>query len=471
MMRHAVLLLTCLGFPAAIVACQDAPSRSVIEPARSIPPERVQQRLESSRRTAIVDATTRIAPSVVSIHVVGRRQVAQTGFFDFFFMPQQREERVDGFGTGFVLRANGIILTNQHVVGDAETITVSFADGTELEATKLGEDPTTDIAVLKVDRKDLPVPAIGRTTDLMIGEWAVALGNPFTYVLGNPEATVTAGVVSAKGRNILPSRDQSGLYLDMIQTDAAINPGNSGGPLVNAMGEVIGVNSSILTQTGWSVGLGFAIPIERAVRVADEIIANGAIRRAWTGLDVTGPRAMSDWKSQGGLQVRQVAPGGPAARAGLTEGAILVEANGRPLRNFLDWEAAKLDLRVGDELAVTVKEGSRNVVHRIVTGDLPTVGAAKVTVMQGLDLVTVTPAIQAERGIRSERGALIFRTTDEVRRATGLAEGDVIVGINRTPVTSAQQVATLLEAVRPRQAFRIYFERDGQLSFTDLSFR
>jgi serine protease Do len=293
----------------------------------------------------------------------------------------------------------------------------------------------------------------------------VAIGNPFGL-----SHTVTTGVLSARGRTVA---SESGLarYTDFLQTDASINPGNSGGPLVNALGEVIGVNSSILSQTGWSVGLGFAIPIERAVRVADEIIANGAIRRAWTGLDVTGPRAMSDWKSQGGLRVRQVAPGGPAARAGVSEGAILVEANGRPLRNFLDWEAAKLDLRVGDELAVTVKEGSRNVVHRIVTGDLPTVGAAKVTVMQGLDLVTVTPAIQAERGIRSERGALIFRTTDEVRRATGLAEGDVIVGINRTPVTSAQQVATLLEAVRPRQAFRIYFERDGQLSFTDLSFR
>jgi S1-C subfamily serine protease len=121
MMRHAVLLLTCLGFPAAIVACQDAPARPPGAPAPSSAPDQVQQRLESSRRTAIVDATARIAPSVVSIHVVGRRQVAQTGFFDFFFMPQQREERVDGFGTGFVLRANGIILTNQHVVGDARS--------------------------------------------------------------------------------------------------------------------------------------------------------------------------------------------------------------------------------------------------------------------------------------------------------------------------------------------------------------
>ncbi len=418
-----------------------------------------------------MDATSRIAPSVVSIHVVGRRQVSETGFFDFFFMPQTREERVEGFGTGFVLRREGIILTNQHVVADAEAITVSLADGTELDATRLGEDPTTDIAVLKVDRQDLPVPALGRSTDLMIGEWVVALGNPFTYLLGNPEATVTAGVVSATGRNILPSRGQSGLYLDMIQTDAAINPGNSGGPLVNALGEVVGVNSSILSQTGGSIGLGFAIPIERAVRVAEEIISSGEVRRAWTGLEVAGPRAMRDWKSQGGLPVRQVTPGGPADRAGLSEGTILVEANGRPLRNFLDWEAVKLDLRVGDVVTVTVKDGARNVTRRLVTGDLPTVRAAKVTVMQGLQLVTLTPAIRGERGVRSERGALVFRLTDEVRSATGLAAGDVIVGINRSPVTSAEQVASLIEAIRPRQTFRVYFERDGQIAFTDLAFR
>lgn len=472
MTRYALLLTSCLATPAAVAACQDSPPPARPPAAAAVAPTPdVQRQITESRRTAIVDATGRIAPSVVSIHVVGRRQVTETGFFDFFFMPQAREERVEGFGTGFVLRRDGIILTNQHVVADAETITVSLADGTELEATKLGEDPTTDIAVLRVDRRDLPVPAVGRSTDLMIGEWVVALGNPFTYLLGNPEATVTAGVVSATGRNILPSRGQSGLYLDMIQTDAAINPGNSGGPLVNALGEVVGVNSSILSQTGGSIGLGFAIPIERAVRVADEIIASGSVRRAWTGLDVAGPRAMRDWKSQGGLSVRQVAPDGPAARAGLSEGAILVEANGRVLRNFLDWEAVKLDLRPGDTITLTVKDRLRNVSRRLVTGDLPTVGAAKVTVMRGLQLVTLTPAIQAERSVRSERGALIFRVTDEVRAATGLNAGDVIVGINRTPVVSAEQVAGLIEAIRPRQAFRVYFERDGQVAFTDLAFR
>ncbi len=141
--------------------------------------------------------------------------------------------------------------------------------------------------------------AAGRSTDLMIGEWVVALGNPYAYLLGNAEPTVTAGVVSATGRNILPSGDQTGLYLDMIQTDAAINPGNSGGPLTNALGEVVGVNSSIFTNSGGSVGLGFAIPIERALRVADEIIRTGAVRRAWIGLEVEGASAHAELEESG----------------------------------------------------------------------------------------------------------------------------------------------------------------------------
>ena len=278
------------------------------------------------------------------------------------------------------------------------------------------------------------------------------------------------GVVSATSRNILPTGEQTGLYLDMIQTDAAINPGNSGGPLANALGEVVGVNSSIFSSSGGSVGLGFAIPIERALRVADEIIRNGSVRRAWIGLEVEGAAAMRNWKSQGGVVVSSVSPEGPASRAGLNPGDVLVEANGRRLRNYLDWEAVKLDLHVGDSVTVSLRSGGGTVRRRIVTGDLPTVAAEKVTVLQDLQLVNVTPQIQAERQIRSERGALIFRISPQVSRATGLHEGDVIVGINRSAVRTASQVEDLLN-VRPGEVIRVYLERDGQITFTDLVFR
>jgi serine protease Do len=443
-----------------------------------IPPARAQRSAEntaiaSSRRTAVVDAANRVAPAVVSINVRSRRRI-ERGPWDFFFIPRETEQLVSSSGTGFVVRPDGVIITNQHVVAGAESITVTLPDGTDLSGTLVGEDPTTDIAVIRVDRQNLPVVPVGTSADLMIGEWVVALGDPYAYLLGNAEPTVTAGVVSALHRNILPNDQQPGLYLDMIQTDAAINPGNSGGPLANALGEVVGVNSSIFTGGGGSIGsigLGFAIPIERALRVADEILRTGTVRRAWTGLDVAGAGAMQDWKRQGGVTVVRVAPGGPAAQGGVTEGAVLVEANGRRLRNYLDWEAVKLDLHVGDEVTLRLKRGEREESRRLVTGDLPTSTATKVTVLRGLEVVTVTPAIQAERRLQTARGALIVGITDEVRRGTALQAGDVILAINRSLVTNARQVADLLEAARNDQMFRIYFERSGQTIFTDLVFR
>jgi serine protease Do len=428
-----------------------------------------QAAVDASRRTALVTAAERASGAVVSISATSRREARARSPWDFFFVPE-RSRLVEGYGTGFVIRPNGIIVTNQHVVANAEEVVVTLADGTDSPAKVLGEDPLTDIAVLQVKRQGLPTVRTGRSTDLMIGEWVVALGNPYAFLLGNAEPTVTVGVVSATNRNILPSGEQTGLYFDMIQTDAAINPGNSGGPLTNALGEVVGVNSSIFSSTGGSVGLGFAIPIERALRVADEIIRHGTVRRAWVGLEVQGASAMRDWKRAGGVTVTSVAPGGPAAKANLRRGDVLTEANGRPLRNYLDWEAVKLDLHVGDAVALSVRSGRQTVQRRVVTGDLPTVTAEKYTVLEDLELINLTPPVRAERGIRSEAGVLIFKISSSVSSATGLQEGDVILAINRTPVRAASQVSELLN-VTPGEIVRIYLEREGQITFTDLVFR
>ncbi len=428
-----------------------------------------QAAVEASRRTALVTAAERASSAVVSVSVSSRRDARARSPWDFFFVPD-RSRLVEGYGTGFVVRPNGIIVTNQHVVANAERVVVTLPDGTDSPATVLGEDPLTDIAVLQVKRQGLATVQAGRSTDLMIGEWVVALGNPYAFLLGNAEPTVTVGVVSATNRNILPSGDQTGLYFDMIQTDAAINPGNSGGPLTNALGEVVGVNSSIFSSSGGSVGLGFAIPIERALRVADEIIRHGTVRRAWVGLEVEGASAMRDWKRAGGVTVTSVAPGGPAAKASLKRGDVLTEANGRPLRNYLDWEAVKLDLHVGDSVGLSARSGRQTVRRRVVTGDLPTVTAEKYTLLEDLELINVTPAVRAERTLRTEEGVLIFKISPPVSDATGLREGDVILAINRTPVRAASQVGDLLN-VRSGEVVRVYLEREGQITFTDLVFR
>ena len=428
-----------------------------------------QSVIDASRRTALVTAAERASNAVVSINATARQEARARSPWDFFFVPE-RSRVVEGYGTGFVIRPNGVIVTNQHVVANAERVVVTLGDGTDSPATVLGEDPLTDIAVLQVKRQGLPTVRAGRSTDLMIGEWVVALGNPYAYLLGNSEPTVTVGVVSGTNRNILPSGDQTGLYFDMIQTDASINPGNSGGPLTNALGEVVGVNSSIFSSSGGSVGLGFAIPIERALRVAEEIIEHGTVRRAWVGLEVEGASAMRSWKTAGGVTLSSVAPGGPAAKASLRKGDVLTEANGRPLRNYLDWEAVKLDLHVGDAVELSVRSGRQTTQRRVVTGDLPTVTAEKYTLLEDLELINVTPAVRAERGIRSEVGVLIFKISPAVSEATGLRDGDVILAINRTAVRAASQVGELLN-VRPGDVVRLYLEREGQVTFTDLVFR
>jgi serine protease Do len=420
-----------------------------------------------SRQTAIVTAAARVAPAVVSVNVLRREQRQPQDPFDLFFMPRGADQVVEGYGSGFILSSDGIVITNQHVTQGAEQIVVTLRDGRDFPAKILGEDPQTDIAVLKLDATGLPTSPLGKSSDLMIGEWVVAFGNPFAYLLGNSEPTVTAGVVSAVGRNLLPSEGQSGIYVGMIQTDAAINPGNSGGPLANALGQVVGVNSSILTSSGGSVGIGFAIPIERALRVADELRRFGKVRRAWVGLEVAGADDLRGWKRAGGLRVTQVAPAGPAGRIGLAAGDVLVSAGGvHRLRTFLDWEAVLLDTGPGDTLRVSYRHAGEARTARLAVTDLPTTLAEKVSVLGGMKVVTVTAAVRAERGIQSDHGALIYDIPDQIGQATGLQSGDVILQINRVRVSSVEDLRRGFAAAGRTGAATVWFERAGRLNRT-----
>ena len=233
---------------------------------------------------------------------------------------------------------------------------------------------------------------------------------------------------------------------------------------------MVGVNSSIFTSSGGSVGLGFAIPIERAQLVVSEILKNGEMRRAYVGLDVEGSGTMRA-KRTTALKVVNVDADGPAGAAGFRAGDQLTAANGRALRTWLDWEAVKLDLAVGDTVTVDVADArGKSERRRIVTKDLPSVSAAKVPVFKDLELVTVTPAIRTERRLGTDRGALIFRISDLATRQTGLQPGDVLVGINNTRITDAAEVGQIIERLRGSNGFRLFFERGRRILFTDLYF-
>ena len=431
----------------------------------------MQDAITSSRRNAIVVAAERVSPAVVSVNVVRRERVVPRSMWEEMMLPPGVEREIPGLGSGFIIHESGLVITNEHVIRGADDVRVTVPDGREFDAAIVGVDEVTDLAVLRITfpggkPEQIPVAPLGDSDDLMIGEWVIAIGNPLGFLLANTEPSVTAGVISAVGRNITPSgADQRGYYLDMVQTDASINPGNSGGPLLNALGEVIGVNASILSTGGGSEGLGFAIPINRARRIVEDLLEDGRVRRAWIGAGAEAVSPTGRGTTQ--ITVAGVLNGSPAARAGLRNGMVIRTLGGKQIRSPLDWEAALLSGRVGEALEVGIADGDGQRTYRVVPEDLPSVSADRIQALRDIELVTLSPAIQAERGIVSEEGALIVSLTDAARQ-TGLQEGDVILQINRVPIRNAEEAAAALAALRGRGVL-IYFERAGRAGST--SFR
>jgi serine protease Do len=427
--------------------------------------------LGDERATTVVRAAERVSPAIVSVNVLRTTQVQVRDPFDDFFggfwgfeglMGGSRTEarRVPGLGSGFVIDPAGIILTNDHVVRGAERILVTFPDGRDLEAELVGTDEATDVAVLRVEGGGLPSVPVGRSTDLRIGEWVIAFGNPFGNLISNPEPTVTVGVVSALGRHIVPTREQAAFSLGMIQTDAAINPGNSGGPLVNALGEVVGMNASIFSRGGGSEGLGFAIPIERVLRIADDLLAHGTVRRAWLGVEVE-PAEADDFGRTRGVRVARVPADSPAGRAGVRSGERLIRANGHRLATPLDFEALLLDLRVGDAVELELEGRSAPVSLR--AEESPVVRAERVTVLRDLEVTTLTPQLRDAAGVASEAGVLVSRVSPTGQNILQLREGDVIIGIGRQGIRTADELARILDQIPPGASVTLFVERNRAL--------
>ncbi|GMW02990.1 MAG: hypothetical protein AMXMBFR84_41260 [Candidatus Hydrogenedentota bacterium] len=336
-----------------------------------------QEGVDTSRRNAIVQAIERAAPGVVSVNVVQVETVRPFrgpfgDFWEFFDLPnapqqRTRERHVRSVGSGFVFDARGYIMTNFHVLESSRPESVTLPDGRTIAVELAGVDERADIAVLRTREPGLQVIPLGNSDTLYTGEWTIAIGNPFGPLMDDPQPTVSVGVVSATNRRISPSVAQGErLYQNMIQTDAAINPGNSGGPLVNARGEVIGVNTMIFSQSGGSVGLGFAIPINRAKRVAEEIVAYGRRRDPWAGFKVEDVQNIPDQlRRQHGIALEEgclvvnILTTSPAYEEGLRPGDVVTGINGQRVRMASDIDFVMWDLFVGDTVALDVTRDAK----------------------------------------------------------------------------------------------------------------
>jgi serine protease Do len=386
--------------------------------------------------------------------------------------PPQGGFRRQGSGSGFIIRKDGIILTNNHVVDDAKEIMVTLTDKREYRAKVLGRDPKTDLAVLKIEPKgDLPVARMGDSEALNVGNWVMAIGNPFG--LSN---TVTAGIVSAKGRTI-----GAGPYDDFIQTDASINPGNSGGPLFNEHGEVVGINSAIFSRGGGNIGIGFAIPINMAKKLLPELETAGSVTRGWLGVAiqrVTPDLAQSLKLSEPqGALVADVTHDGPADKGGLKRGDVIVAYNGQKVEESSALPTLVAETTVGKTVPLEVVRNGKTQTIEITIAKLSDETARDDSQLEvqkgkwGLALRELRPDERERLSLKSGEGVMVGEVQPESPAAEADIEaGDVILEVNQTPVGSVANLKRELAKVKDDQSLLLLLRRaDGNNRFASLA--
>lgn len=400
-----------------------------------------------------------VSPAVVSIKVEAKAESPHGFFFGGGAGPQSS---VRG-GSGFIFRSDGAILTNNHVVENADRVEVKLQDGRIFEAKVLGTDPATDLAVLKIDAKGLNAVQFADSDKARVGEWVVAIGSPFGL-----DYTLTVGVLSAKGRGIGANEIE-----DYLQTDASINPGNSGGPLLNLDGQVLGVNTVIVGPR--NAGVGFAIPSNLVRHVGEQLLKSGEVSRAWIGVgfqELTPDLAKSfGTKVQGGALVSHVEPGGPAAKAGIKPGDVIEKVGDQPVNQGRDLLRAVLNKRVGEQTQLTLLRGGKRVGVTLTTGERPGSetlasggqggGKGAVTDGFGLSVQTLTPELAQRLGYEGE-GKVVIRGVAPGSPAAraGLTQGDVIVEADKSPVRSTSDLSA---ALKDGQALLRVDRRGGSL--------
>lgn len=382
--------------------------------------------------------------------------------------PGGRQREAQSLGSGFIISPDGYIMTNNHVVADADEIIVRLSDRSELEAKLIGADPRSDVALLKVEGKDLPVVRLGKADDLKVGEWVLAIGSPFGF-----DHSVTAGIVSAKGRN-LPSDS----YVPFIQTDVAINPGNSGGPLFNLQGEVVGINSQIFTRSGGFMGLSFAIPMEVAMQVADQLKADGKVTRGWLGVviqEVNKDLAESfGLEKPAGALVAQVLEDGPADKGGLLVGDVILSLNGKPIIMSADLPHLVGGLKPGEKAELdVVRDGSRKKLN-VTVGTLPEEGQelASSGSAQGaersnnrLGVTVVELTAEQKKGLDLKGGVVVKEVLNGPAAMIGLRPGDVITHLNNQAIDSTSTFTQVAQELPKNRSVSMRVLRQGRASF------
>ncbi|MFC4240626.1 DegQ family serine endoprotease [Marinobacter oulmenensis] len=437
--------------------------------------------LVEENSSAVVNISTTTEPESQSSSFHGlpfdERQLEQLPPFlqEFFRGPQSpfggsphSQQPRRSMGSGFIVSADGYVLTNNHVVEGADEVTVRLSDRREFQATIVGTDPRSDMAVLRIDdAEDLPVVSIGQSRDLKVGEWVFAIGSPFGF-----DYTVTAGIVSALGRN-LPSEN----YVPFIQTDVAINPGNSGGPLFNMDGEVIGINSQIYTRSGGFMGVSFAIPIDDAMNVFRQIRDEGSVARGWLGVliqEVNRDLAETfGLKRPRGALVAEVMADSPAAEAGLKSGDIVLEYNGDEVEMSSDLPPMVGRTPIGETATLTVLREGREVDVDVTIGELPDERASAEEPASGgqdsgagaLGLVVESLPPEVARSAGLEGGVVVTEVDRGAAYAAGIRPRDVITEINRQPVRSVKDFREAVADLPEDRAVSVRIVRQGRASY------
>jgi serine protease Do len=446
--------------------------------------------IETLRKTskAFTEVAKKVVPAVVAVQV---EQTVASGmdmfqnspfddeFFRRFFGPQarprqpQKEKRI-GQGSGFIISEDGYILTNNHVVAEAEKITVVLKDGRKLDAKKIGTDPDSDVALIKVEGKDFPTIELGDSDTLEIGEWVIAVGNPFGL-----SETVTVGIVSAKGGQIGIT---DGGYEDFIQTDAAINPGNSGGPLLDIEGKAIGMNSAIISQSGGYMGIGLAIPINMAVAVKEQLLTHGKVTRGYIGITMN-PEGLTPelaesfgYKGENGILVTEVLEESPAAKAGLKQGDIITELNGKEVVSNESFRNAVSLMAPGAEIKLVVFRDGKEEKITVEIGSLSeskfATKTSEIGKKLGLTIVAIDSDVAKQYGAKGEQGVVVAEVTpDSPAEYAGIKPGMIILRVNRSDVNTVPEFNEALKETEETKAARLLIKTGRMAQYVVLKLK